>query len=218
MALSPFDPCCSSNSFFSICLFPTKIALHTGDLHPGNVFVARDGKKFILLDVGIVAEYSNHDHEVIVDILGSFIRHDGRKAGQLLIADSNSRLRARGSDMQAVQEELFVQKIEILADRAKSADYLMEHLGTYISYICNAAAQHHVMMNGSFVSAALAVKVQEGIALAFDPAIEIWRVALPIIAESERRRGIGSFSRLFGLDQYLPHWLVGDKKEPEKKK
>ena len=36
----------------------------------------------------------------------------------------------------------------------------------------------------------MAVKIQEGIALALDPSIEIWRVAMPILFESERRRGI----------------------------
>ena len=45
----------------------------------------------------------------------------------------------------------------------------MENWGAYISYICGAASKHHVMTNPAFVSASLAVKVQEGIALALDP-------------------------------------------------
>ena len=64
----------------------------------------------------------------------------------------------------------------------------MEHLGTYISYICESAAQHHVMLNPSFITAALAVKLEEGIALAMDPSCNIPKVAIPIIVESERRR------------------------------
>lgn len=44
------------------------------------------------------------------------------------------------------------------------------------------------MMNPAFVSAALAVKIQEGIALAMDPSCQIPNIAIPIIAESERRR------------------------------
>jgi hypothetical protein len=44
------------------------------------------------------------------------------------------------------------------------------------------------MMNPSFISAALAVKVEEGIALALDPSIQIANVAIPIIIESESRR------------------------------
>ena len=62
----------------------------TGDLHPGNVFVSHDGKKFILFDVGIAAEYSESDHRNIVEILGAFIRKQGRKAGRLMIDNSNN--------------------------------------------------------------------------------------------------------------------------------
>mmetsp|Transcript_41033 Transcript_41033/g.85424 ORF Transcript_41033/g.85424 Transcript_41033/m.85424 type:complete len:146 (+) Transcript_41033:182-619(+) len=102
-----------------------------------------------------------------------------------MISDSNRR---RGVDY-AVNEELFLDKIEALTWKAADKDnHLMEHLGAYITQICNAAATHHIMMNPSFVSAALAVKVQEGIALALDPQLEMWKVATPIIVESERRR------------------------------
>ena len=62
------------------------------------------------------------------------------------------------------------------------------HLLVLQSYICSAAAEHHVMMNPSFISAALAVKVEEGIALALDPTVKIANIAIPIIVESESRR------------------------------
>jgi aarF domain-containing kinase len=170
-------------------------------LHPGNVFVSRDGKNFILFDVGIVAEYTEEDHATIVSILSEFIRKNGRKAGALMIDDSNRRLQkeesqnednGRGEVKQhALQVETFLTKIEYLTIQASGKDYFMQKLGEYISYICQAAATHHVKLNPSFISAALAVKVEEGIALALDPAVEIWRVATPIITESEMRRRMG---------------------------
>lgn len=184
-------------------IFFTRI--RTGDLHPGNVFVSPDGKKFVLLDVGIVAEYSEHDHDVIVRILSAFIRREGRLAGRLMIDDSNRRLADAGDSDVALEEEKFIEKIAALNKKASGKDYLMEHLGSYISYICSIAAEHHILLNPSFVSAALAVKVQEGIALALDPSVEIWKVATPIIVESERRRGIvQSAARVMGVEDYLP--------------
>ena len=65
----------------------------------------------------------------------------------------------------ALEEESFVDKMDALSEKARGSDYLMENLGSYISQICEAAATHHVLMNQSFVSAALAIKVQEGIVL-----------------------------------------------------
>lgn len=177
----------------------------TGDLHPGNVFVSPDGKKFILFDVGIVNEYSDADHQLIVDVLASFVRKDGRKAGRLMIDDSNIKLLSSDREDYAVDEENYIDKIEELTIRASTKGYLMEHLGTYITHICDAASQHHVMMNPAFISAALAVKVQEGIALAMDPSVKIPNIAIPIIIKSEARRKVQSNKSdlLTSLQQFM---------------
>lgn len=92
----------------------------------------------------------------------------------------------------------------------------MENLGVYITEICNAASKHHVMLNQAFISAALAVKIQEGIALALDPSIEIWRIAIPIILEGERRHGRTKdrAKEMLGLDRLL-EWLTGQSKSSE---
>jgi predicted unusual protein kinase regulating ubiquinone biosynthesis (AarF/ABC1/UbiB family) len=86
-----------------------------------------------------------------------------------MIDDSNKRLRDENSPQAAVGEDQFIGKMEALTIKASGKGYFMEHLGTYISHICDVAAEHHVMMNPAFITAALAVKVQEGIALALDP-------------------------------------------------
>lgn len=134
------------------------LTVFVGDMHPGNIFVSQDGKKFILLDLGIVNEYNESDHKVIVDVLAAFIRKQGRIAGRLMIDDSNARLKG---DTLALEEEKYIDKIEALTIDANTSGYLMERLGSYISYICDAAATHQVLLNPSFVSAALAVKVEE---------------------------------------------------------
>jgi len=167
----------------SICKMIFEDNFLHGDLHPGNVLISPD-HKFIVLDVGMVTEYSEEDHRLLVDVLTSFIRKDGRRAGELLIDDTN----ARNSSDQAQAEELYIEKMAALTARAHGKDFFMEQLGTYISYICEAAATHHVMMNQAFVSAALAVKIQEGIALALDPDVSIYRIANPIILQVELKR------------------------------
>lgn len=183
-----------------------------GDLHPGNVFVSHDGQQFIVLDVGIVTEYNDKDHEMLVDILASFIRKDGRKAGRLLIDDSYNRLLETEKKQIVLDEERYIDKIEALTIRASGKNYFMEHLGTYISYICEAAAAHHVMMNQSFVTAALAVKVEEGIALALDPSIEIWKIAIPIIVQSESRRKVSNIWQVGWIEGIFGPWSDRDAK------
>jgi len=182
-------------SFSSLIDHPSAIhspSCSIGDLHPGNVFVSRDGSKFILFDVGIATEYSESDHQSIIDILGSFIRRDGRRAGQLLID--------RDRNHEILDADGFVSKMEELTQQAASKDrYLMQNLGVYISYICNAAAEHHIRMIPAFVSSALAVKLQEAIALSLDPSVAIIKVATPIIIECEARRRVEHSKRRFGF-------------------
>ena len=166
------------------------------------MYVSPDGQKFILFDVGIVNEYSDDDHQTIVDILAAFIRKQGRIAGRRMIDDSNMRMRRRdGGVDHALEEEQFIDKVEALTIQASTSGYFMEHLGTYITYLCESAAQHHVMLNPSFVTAALAVKLEEGIALAMDPSCKIPKVAIPIIIESERRRFAQSASEKLGWER-----------------
>lgn len=186
-----------------------------GDLHPGNVLITED-KKFVLLDVGIVVENNESDHRLISDVLAAFIRMDGRAAGRRMIEDSNARMSDKGEH--ALHEEQFLDKIEGLTIKASGKEYFMEHLGTYITIICNAAATHHIMLNQAFVSAALAVKVQEGIALALDPSIQIWRLAIPIILEGERRHGYVAdrAKEMMGIERFL-EWFRGNLADSHKR-
>eukprot|EP00535_Pseudo-nitzschia_heimii_P013652 CAMPEP_0197197278 /NCGR_PEP_ID=MMETSP1423-20130617/32787_1 /TAXON_ID=476441 /ORGANISM="Pseudo-nitzschia heimii, Strain UNC1101" /LENGTH=663 /DNA_ID=CAMNT_0042651097 /DNA_START=217 /DNA_END=2204 /DNA_ORIENTATION=- len=180
-----------------------------GDLHPGNVMVTEDCK-FVLLDVGIATVHPEADHRLVSDVLTAFIRKNGLLAGELMIDNSNSRLKAVGD--QALDEEKFARKIELVTIAASSENHFMQHLGTYITYICNAASTHHVMLNQAFISMALAVKVQEGIALALDPSVKIKKIAIPIIMEGERRHGrIGERAmELLSIDK-LKEWVTGEK-------
>jgi hypothetical protein len=71
------------------------------------------------------------------------------------------------------------------------------------------------MMNPSFVTAALAVKIQEGIALAMDPNCSIPDVAIPIIIESERRRYMTDSAttinkKIHSTMDYLKHAIFGN--------
>ena len=140
-----------------------------------------------LLDVGITTVCSDEDHRTVSDVLAAFVRKDGRKAAMHMVDSSNNILKSSGD--KAVDEEEFFRKIEYITIQASGANYLMQHLGSYITYICQAASTHHVMLNQAFISMALAVKVQEGIALALDPKVKTPEIAIPIILEGERRSG-----------------------------
>ena len=163
------------------------------------------------MDVGITTVHSEEDHRLVSDVLASFVRKDGYKAAMRMVDSSNSMLKSSGD--KAIDEEEFFRKIELITIAASGKDYFMQKLGTYITYICNAASTHHVMLNQAFISMALAVKVQEGIALALDPSVELCNIAIPIILEGERKHGrLGERAKeLLPSFDDVREWVTGQK-------
>jgi aarF domain-containing kinase len=161
------------------------------DLHPGNILasVSEDGvPKFILLDVGMITEFKDEDYDNLIDILASFIRRNGRRAAELMIQDSEKKMSSNQLNEQAViNREKFISKIQYLTDSDRDISFF-ENIGGYILYICDAAATHHVRLNEAFASMALAIKVQEGVAISLDPMCHVWETANPIIVKAETRR------------------------------
>jgi hypothetical protein len=97
-----------------------------------------------------------------------------------MIDDSNIRLKAMNTKDAALNEEKYIDKIESMTIKACTKGYAMENLGVYVSYICSAAAEHH---------------------LALDPSVPIWQVATPVIIESESRRQVAGVSKKMGISR-----------------
>lgn len=176
------------------------------DLHPGNIFVTPEKDKLIFLDCGMVNKYDDADHALLVDIIAAFIRMDGGRAAELMADDSNRRL-GQSDDGSAVSttldQEKYIRDIEALSKTPRKTDFVMEKITTYADYIFNAAATHHVKMNPSFISMALAVKVQEGVALMLNPSCDLIKIANPIILKCEANRlstGMGDRMRRYAED------------------
>lgn len=139
-----------------------------------------------LLDCGIVVEMGPEQHVNVVKILGAFSRQDGRKAGELMV-DMNSNSQASPMDV-----ELFVQGITNIVETDKDNNFV-ENVGDYIVDICFLACTKKVKLEPSFVSAALAVEIMEGIASALHPQMKVIPVALPLILKAEVMHSLPKF-------------------------
>ena len=58
-------------------------------------------------------------------------------------------------------------------------------MGDYITDICFLACRHKVKLEATFVNAALAVEIMEGIAAALYPDMHVQPIALPLIVKAE---------------------------------
>ena len=66
-----------------------------------------------------------------------------------------------------------------------SLQNFIEKVGDYITDICFLACRHKVKLEATFVNAALAVEIMEGIAAALYPDMYVQPIALPLIVKAE---------------------------------
>jgi predicted unusual protein kinase regulating ubiquinone biosynthesis (AarF/ABC1/UbiB family) len=156
------------------------------DVHAGNILISPDNK-LILLDCGIANEYSERDHDLAINVIAAFIRMDGRRAAEFLIENSNQHMQETTGE-QALEVEKYLDEIAEISKTPVQGDFAFKKVSMYINFIMNAASRHHVRITPAFVSMALAIKVQEGIALKLNPHSSIIHVANPIIMKAEARR------------------------------
>lgn len=163
-----------------------------GDLHPGNILVDRvadDGGRLRMniLDCGLVVEMGERDHSNLVKILGALVKRDGKSAGRLMV-DTAKKCQASATDV-----ELFVRGIHniILHDDENN---FMENVGDYLAEICHLACRHKVKLEASFINAALACEIMEGIACALYPEMKVQPIALPMVLKAEAMHAMRTFS------------------------
>lgn len=185
-----------------------------GDLHPGNILVSEtDGiLRLHLLDCGLVVEMVRvlgtrpfelsyfivltsvdavpqgpQQHQNLVRILGAFTRRQGRLAGQLMV-DTSSNCQASPDEV-----HMFVEGIQQIVVDDQQNNFI-EKVGDYIADICYLACKHKVKLEASFVNAALAIEIIEGIATALNPNIVVTTVAMPMVIQAEMMHRLNKFS------------------------
>jgi len=157
-----------------------------GDLHPGNILVDKkpDGTiRLNILDCGLVVEMGETEHRNLVRILGAFIKRDGMSAGSLMV-DTAKRCQASALDV-----ALFCEGIQKICTDDLDNNFL-EKVGDYLADICYLACKHKVKLEASFINAALACEIMEGIATQLYPSLQCQTIALPMVLKAEFMHGI----------------------------
>lgn len=162
-----------------------------GDLHPGNMlvrFTAEGEPQLVFLDCGIVYEQpTEQDHQQLVGVCLAFMQRDGVKAARLMIDN------AREKSGHLVREETaFCDGIQGMVDSALEKNYF-EHLGEYVSTICELAYAHKVKLDPSYFRVAMALKIMEGISLGLNKELDMVSKCLPILVQTQTLRQLGVF-------------------------
>lgn len=160
-----------------------------GDLHAGNILVTFDEKNdpdkekpiMAFLDAGITVELTDGNYKDMVQICTAFLRSDGQSAGRLMCESHGARGEARGLDE-------FCAGIEGVIRDSHTKEFF-EAFSSYFKEVCGLACDHRVRLESSFIAAAMALKVLEGIALQLDSDIDVCGHAIPILFKASWKHG-----------------------------
>lgn len=162
------------------------------DLHPGNIMVSQnenDSSKpnLVFLDAGIVTEYGKETHQHIKDIFLTMLTHHGEQCAKFLVDNSE-----KNSDMETLEESHFVEEIKFLVED-RSEGEVTGRVAELLNGLFKACCDHHVMLDASFMTVAMAVEVMEGIAKSLDPKIDVVEKARAVVMIDEMKERMKGF-------------------------
>lgn len=137
----------------------------------------------VVLDCGIVYQSKSEDeHKKLVDICFAFMQHDGRLAGKLMIQNN------KNSTLQNIED--FCNAVQKLITDSEEHAYF-EHLGEYISKLCDLSRIYSVRLDPGYFAIAMALKVVEGVSLALNKDLDMVSKCVPIILQTRTLRALG---------------------------
>ena len=155
----------------------------------GNVFVQimpNGDPRLIILDCGIVYQSKTEsEHQKLVEICFSFMKHDGVTAGKLMIEKANA---VKENTVENAED--FCHGIQDLVNESEAHSYF-EHIGDYVTKICELARVHVVRLDPGYFKIAMALKVAEGISLNLNKDLDLVSKCVPIIMKARAMRAMG---------------------------
>ena len=142
------------------------------DMHQGNLKIASNGD-VIALDFGIMGRLDEYTRRVYAEILFGFIRKDYRRVAEVhfeagyVPADRDVDEFARA--LRAVGEPIF------------GMDASQISMGRLLNYLFEVTEQFGMETRTELILLQRTMVVVEGVARSFDPQINIWEVARPIV-------------------------------------
>lgn len=121
------------------------------------------------LDVGLITELNHKDRVNFIDLFKALSEFDGYKAGELMIERSRT-------PETAINKEIFALKVEKLVDRMKERTFTLGNIsiGDLLDQVLGMVRNHHVRMEGDFITVIVAILLLEGIGRQLDPELDLF--------------------------------------------
>jgi aarF domain-containing kinase len=125
-----------------------------------------------------VTELDERNRRNFIDLFKAISAFDGYRVGELMVE------RSRTPDT-AVEPEVFALKVQRLVQHIKSRTFALGSvkLGDLLGRMLSMVRQHHVRMEGDFVTVVLSILLLEGIGRQLEPDIDLFKSSIPILRQ-----------------------------------
>lgn len=193
-------------------IFFTQVFTHSffhADMHPGNVFVAREHKEnpqYIALDCAIIGTLSKADQQYLARNLLAIFKQDYRRVAELHVESGwvpgDTPIPAFESMMRAVCEPIFQKPIRDIS------------FGLLLLQLFRTASRFNMEVQPSLVLLQKTLLNIEGLGKQLYPDLDLWQTALPFLEKWQQRR-LSPLANLRKIRDRLPEWVEQAPDVPE---
>ena len=166
------------------------------DMHPGNIFVADDGR-YIALDFGIMGTLTEGDKNYLAQNFLAFFNRDYRRVAQAHLdagwVPAGTRVDAFEGAIRAVCEPVFARPLKEI------------YFGKLLLRLFQTSRRFNVQVQPQLVMLQKTLLNIEGLGRELDPDLDLWRTAKPYL-ERWMREQIGWRGLVRSLQQEAPYW------------
>lgn len=164
------------------------------DMHPGNIFVATDGR-YIALDFGIVGTLTDSDKNYLAQNFLAFFRRDYKRVAEAHIesgwAPRETRVDEFEAAIRAVCEPVFDRPLKDIS------------FGKVLLRLFQTSRRFHVEIQPQLVMLQKTLLNIEGLGRQLDPELDLWKTAKPFL-ERWMSEQVGWRGLVRGFGQELP--------------
>ncbi len=166
------------------------------DMHPGNIFVAPDGR-YIALDFGIVATLNDSDKNYLAQNFLAFFRRDYKRVAEAHIesgwAPADTRVDEFEAAIRAVCEPIFDRPLKEIS------------FGRVLLRLFQTSRRFNVEIQPQLVMLQKTLLNIEGLGRQLDPELDLWKTAKPFL-ERWMSEQVGWRGLKKGFAQEAPYW------------
>ena len=164
------------------------------DLHPGNILVSGGGggsgsggeASLCFLDAGLTVELSARDEANFVALFTAIGRGDGALAADLMLANAR--------EHECDDAAGFREGMRRLVAKARPTDAAFSlgkvQIGEVLLEVTSLVRTHRVKVESNFTTLVMAIVVLEGLGRQLDPTLDLFSVALPMLASAATARAL----------------------------